>query len=299
MARRTRTWMVVAVCWIGCVASVARADENIFGYVRGAETLPQGAWEFYQWVTARFDKDTGRYLAFDTNTELEYGLTDRFDVSGGLQTLSIDTEDIVIDGYLPGAKHYVLNPSGVELTGKYNFLKPALDPIGLSGTFGIDYAWKDPHSGQKKDTVSLETTFILQRYFLEGQMVWVGNGAVEATYADRHAIDDLPPGFDWPTDPEMEIEFTFGTGLSYRFVENWFLGVETQYQTEFETEVGQERWTVFLGPSLHYGGRRFWATATWFPQVAGGGEKYPGQSSGYHLIEKTRNEVRLKLGINF
>lgn len=291
--------LLVVGCWIASLAGAARADENIFGYVRGAETIPKGSWEVYDWTTARFDKGTGYYLAFDTKFELEYGLTDSFDLSGGLKLLSIDTHDIVIDGYLPGPEDYVLNPSGIEVAGKYNFLKPALDPIGLSAMFEVDYDWKDPHSGQDKDTVSMETTFILQRYFLEGQMVWVGNGAVEATLAIRHAIDGLPTDFDWPTDPEMEIEFTFGTGLSYRFISNWFLGVEAQYQTEFETEVGQERWTVFLGPSLHYGGRRFWGTLTWFPQIAGGGEAYPGQPSGYHLIEKTEQEVRVKVGVNF
>jgi hypothetical protein len=296
MRRRTNA-TAVALC-LG-LASSAAADENLFGYARGAETLPQGAWEIYQWVTARFDKGTGHYQAFDTNTEVEYGVSDRFNVSGGLKTLSIDTDDIFIDGYLPGPKHYVLNPSGIELSGKYNFLKPGLDPVGLSGRFGIEYDWKDPHSGQKKDTVSVETAFLLQRYFLEGQLIWVGNGAIEATYADRHAISDLPPGFDWPTDPEMEIEFKFGTGLSYRFLPNWFAGVEMVYETEFETEVGQERWSVFLGPSLHYGGERFWGTLTWFPQLAGGGEEYPGQTSDLHLIEKTKHEIRLKLGINF
>jgi len=295
---KTRCLMMMAF-WIGCVASAARADENIFGYVRGAETLPKGSWELYLWTTARFDKGTGYYLAFDNNLEAEYGVSDSFDISGGLKCLSIDTHDIVIDGYLPGPNDYVLNPSGLEVSGKYNFLKPALDPLGLSARFGLEYDWKDPHSGQDKDTVSMETAFILQRYFLEGQLVWVGNGAVEATLAFRHPIANLPPGFDWPTDPEMEIEFKFGTGLSYRFVENWFLGVETQYETEYETEIGQERWTVFLGPSLHYGGKRFWFTLTWFPQLAGGGETYPGQPSGYHLIEKTKQEVRLKLGLNF
>ena len=290
--------LLLLVCCLGGPGA-ARADENIFGYVKGAETLPKGAWEAYIWNTARFDKDEGDYLAVDTKIEVEYGVSDAFDVSGGFKLLSIDTKGIIIDAYIPGSEHYVLNPSGIETALKYNFLKPALDPVGLSAMFEIDYDWKDPHSGRDKDTVSMETSFIVQSYFLEGQLIWVGNGAVEATYADRHSIKNLPPNFEWPTDPEMEIEFTFGTGLSYRFVDNWFIGAETQYQTEYETEVGQERWSVFLGPTLHYAGKYFWGTFTWFPQVRGGGEKYPGQDSHYHLIEKTRQEIRLKLGVNF
>ena len=123
---------------------------------------------------------------------------------------------------------------------------------------------------------------------------------MSSTYADRSFIPNLPAGFDWPTDPEMEIEVTLGTGLTYRFMPSWFFGVETQYQTEFETVVGQERWSLFLGPSLHYGGQRWWATLTYFPQLVGGKEKYAGQINQHlHLIEKTKREVRFKLGVNF
>lgn len=56
----------------------ANADEHLFGYVRGAEPQPQGTWEFYQIVTQRSDKGKGRYGAWDTETELEYGFSDRF-----------------------------------------------------------------------------------------------------------------------------------------------------------------------------------------------------------------------------
>ena len=137
------------------------------------------------------------------------------------------------------------------------------------------------------------------RYFLEGQLIWMANTGIESTYADRFPIANLPPGFEWPTKPEMEIELNFGTGASYRFAPGWFIGAEVLYQTEFETEVGQERWSWFTGPSLHYAGSRFWATFTWITQVAGGGETYPGQPSGLHLIEKTEDEFRFKLGIEF
>lgn len=295
---KRKTVLAAIAAAIGLAAG-ARADENLFGYVRGAETLPKGAWEAYQWVTLRSDKDIGKYRAYDTDTEVEYGFTDSFTASAAIETLSIDTEDILIDAYIPGDKSYSLHMSGVEFSAKYNFLKPAADGIGLSTRFGFEYAWLDPHSGQDKETASAEVDLILQKYALEGQLVWVGNFGLESTYADRDEISNLPPGFEWPTDPEMEIELKFGTGVSYRFLPNWFIGVETVYETEYETEVGQERWSWFAGPSLHYGGQKWWATFTWFPQIWGGGEKYPDQSKDLHLIEKTEQELRLKLGFNF
>jgi hypothetical protein len=267
--------------------------------VRGAEVLPEGAWEAYQWVTVRDDKSVGRYLGVDTKTELEYGVSNRFSISGAFNTHTIDTSGLSIDGYLPGPKHHVLKPSGFELEARYNILRPALDPIGLTTSFGFDFSRVDPHSGQAKTTVSGSLGLQLQKYFMEGRLVWVGNLGLEATGALRDPIANLPPGFDWPTTPEMEIEPSIGTGLVYRFAPSWYVGAEALYQTEFETEVGQERWSLFMGPSLHYGGRGWWATLTWFPQIIGGGEKFSGQAGGLHLIEKTRQEFRLKVAFEF
>jgi hypothetical protein len=284
----------------GLCAVSAQADENLFGYVKGVETLPEGAWEAYQWATVRADKGRGDYTAVDTETEVEYGFTDRFTGTAGLNTMSIDTGGLIIDGYLPGDREFTLRPSGIELAGKFNFLKPAIDPLGFAMMFEFDYGWIDPHSGQDKLTLSTEIDFLVQKYMMEGQLVWVGNFGIETTYADRDDISDLPPGFDWPTDPEMEIELKVGSGLTYRFAPNWYAGAEASYETEFETEVGQERWSLFAGPTLHYAAEEWWLTATWFPQVVGGGEKYENQDErDLHLIEKTKQEFRLKVGLNF
>lgn len=278
----------------------AVADENLFGYVRGAETLPKGTSEFYQWFTQRSDKGAGKYRALDSKTEIEYGVTDRFQVSAELNAMSINTSGLVIDGYLPGDKKFGLRPQGVEVGFKYNFLSPAKDDFGLSATTTIEYAWLDPHSGQKKKEYEVETQLQAQKYFMEGQLVWVGNVGLRAAYEKRGAIANLPEGFDWPTDPEMELNLKFGTGLSYRFAPGWFVGGELLHETEYETEVGKERWSLFGGPSLHWAGKQWWATLTAFKQLRGGGEKYAGQTdTKLHLIEKTKNEVRLKIGYNF
>ena len=291
--------ILAAAAFAGLVAGAAHADENLLGYVRGAETLPKGAWEIYQFVTIRDGKAIGDYQAVDTKTEVEYGVSNAFDVSFAFNTLSIDTQDIRIDGYLPLDEDFTLKPSGVEFGTRYNFLRPAADGIGLSMATELSYNWIDPHSGQDKDTISGEFALLAQKYLMEGQLVLTGNTAVEATYAERAPIEGLPEDFEWPTDPEMEIELKAGVGAAYRFAPGWFIGAEALYETEFETEVGQERWSLFAGPSIHYGGRKFWVTATWFPQLDGGGEKYEGQTKDLHLIEKTEQEIRLKLGINF
>jgi hypothetical protein len=288
-----------------CFSTNVLADENLFGYVRGAETLPKGTWEIDQTLTHREDKGTGDYSAWDSKTEIEYGVTDRLTAAGYLKMMSIDTSGLVVNAYIPGKEDFGMKPTGVEAEFKYNFLSPAKDDFGLAGILSFSYDWVDKHSGQDKDEFSVETIMAAQKYFMEGQMVWAANAGVEVTYAHRDKLSasrtaTLPVDFEWPTDPEMEIELSAGTGLTYRFAPNWFIGAETLYQTEYETEVGQERWTLFAGPSLHYGGKDWWATLTYFEQLHGGGESYDGQRDrDLHLIEKTEQELRIKFGIDF
>jgi hypothetical protein len=295
-----RAYSISLAVAVTAVSLPAWADENLFGYVRGAETLPKGAAEAYQWFTQRSDKGAGKYRALDSKTEFEYGVTDRFQVSAELNAMSINTAGLTIDGYLPSDKKFGLRPQGVEIGFKYNFLSPAKDDFGLSALTTLEYGRLDPHSGQKKTEYEIETSLQAQKYFMEGQLVWVGNIGFRGAYEKRAAIANLPDGFDWPTDPEMELNLKLGTGLSYRFAPGWSVAAELLHETEYETEVGKERWSLFGGPTLHWAGKQWWATLTYLQQLRGGGEKYEEQiDTDLHLIEKTKKEIRLKVGYNF
>ncbi|MCB0361329.1 MAG: hypothetical protein KDD35_01320, partial [Bdellovibrionales bacterium] len=131
--------------------SQASADENLLGYVKGAETLPRGVGEVYQVLTLRSNKGAGDYQALDSKTIGEYGWTDSLTVEGALKMQSIETKSIRIDGYVPGDESYGLRPSGIETSIKYNFLSPAKDDIGFSTYLSLSYDWLDMHSGQGKD----------------------------------------------------------------------------------------------------------------------------------------------------
>lgn len=277
----------------------AMASEHLLGYTHGAEPLPKGATELDALLTYRFDKGEGTYNALDAVLDLEHGLTDRFTAGIGVRGLMVDTSDLIINGYLPEEQQLDFQPSGVEAEAKYNISSAAKDGLGVTVEFEVEYGWIDPHSGQDKNTLSFEYGLALQSYFLDGQLIWMLNGSIENTIATRQEIEGLDPSVEWSTDPEVEIEFKGGTGLSYRFVPNWFIGAEVLYETEYETEVGQERWSFFGGPSLHYASQSIWVTLTWLPQLWGGGEKYDGQKEDLHLIEKTKQEIRLRAGYTF
>lgn len=284
--------------FLAALSNPGLAESNL-GYTSGVETLPQGEMEAVFGITSRLDKGSGHYAAQDYQAELEYGFTHRLTGSAYLLGQGIDTRGLTIDGYLPKDAKYGFKTTGAKFGLKYNFLSPVKDGIGVSVKVEPSILWRDPHSGQDKDAYKLETELQLQKNFLDDTLIWVGNFGFEGTWAKRKPIADLPEDFEWNTKPEMELELTAKTGLSYRFAPNWFIGGEAVYQTEFETEVGQERWSLFAGPSLHYGGKKWWATLTWLPQLAGGGETYPGQPGGLHLIEKTKQEIRFKVGYEF
>ncbi|MDP5213481.1 hypothetical protein ORJ66_10550 [Pseudoalteromonas tunicata] len=282
------------------ISTSSFAGENLLGYVQGAETLPEGAMELYQKLTQRNDKGAGKYRAIDSETEFEYGVTDKFTVAASIKGMSLNTSGIVIDGYMPFDNEFSMKFAGIELKSKYNILSPALDDFGLTLGWSLDYLTVDPHSGQDKKTISFESDVLMQKYFMEGQLVWMMDLGLEATSATRDELSGLPEGFEWPTEAEMEIELKAATGVSYRFVENWSVGFETSYEEEHETEVNLERWSLFAGPSIHYGDQKWWATLTYFKQLEGGAEKFDQQDDfSLHLIEKTKQEVRFKVGFNF
>ena len=88
--------------------------------------------------------------------------------------------------------------------------------------------------------------------------------------------------------------------MTYRFISNWFLGLETRYATELaDANIhNQEDWAFSFGPAVHYAAGRWWATLTWLPQVAGwhAGES---RSGSLDLNGHERQEIRLKIGYNF
>jgi len=54
-----------------CCVSIVRGDEQLFGFVRGAETLPANRWAAYQFLTLGEGKSEGTYYGTYFETEAE------------------------------------------------------------------------------------------------------------------------------------------------------------------------------------------------------------------------------------
>jgi Family of unknown function (DUF6662) len=279
--KRTLPLLGLLASTLAVAPTPASADENMFGYSYGADTLPKGRFELYNWTTWRHSKQRGQYDAFDIQFELEYGITDRFQTSSYL-VLDARKQSGLGDEYEDTSRFRF---DGVKQAFKYNVLSTYKDPIGLSLYLEPGYSRYHKVTGERVDEFELETKLILQKNFLEDTLIWALN---------------VTPEFEWyfPKHEASEAEFVLEvtSGLSYRFAPNWFAGLELRYHTEFPDYAFQEHQAVFLGPNLHYGGRKWWATLAVMPQIWG--EPHEG-GSHRHFGEHEALEVRVKLGYNF
>ena len=269
--------------------STVRADENFFGYTYGAETLPKGKWEAYSWTTARLGKGPGHYTGFDFQQELEYGITDRLQMSFYF-TERYHSYAIEEDG--AAKRLHRFSYDGNQLEFKYSVLSPYKDAVGLALYVEPRYSLIEKGPGDKVLELEMETKVILQKNFLDDQLITALNVSTE------FAWNRPRPSGGERFDTELVLEVT--GGISYRIAPRWFVGVEARYETAFPNMDlhAQESWAFFAGPALHYGGERWWATLTWLPQLTGDA---PGsaRSSRLDLEHHERQEIRLKVGYDF
>ena len=177
---------VVAVAGLTTLCLSARqslADEQLFGFTRGAETLPQGRSELYQYVTARTGKDEGDYLGLDFETEAEHGFTDKFQASISLTQHYFNNYGV--DGSrdaLPDSNQYRIG--GLATSAKYNLLSPFKDPLGLAFRLETGYLWNDAVAGQAQHEIYVTPEIDLQKNFRDDTIIWVMNGSVQMAWGN-------------------------------------------------------------------------------------------------------------------
>jgi hypothetical protein len=275
--------VVTATLLLTILPGIACADEHFFGYVRGAETLPAGHVDLYQFVTLREGKHAGDYRAWDFSTEAEYGITDKFQMS-----LSLEQHIFDFDGVdeLPDGTFYRFG--GAEIGVKYRFSSVFKDGYGLALHAESGFLRYDDVGGIIQEMIFIAPTLIYQKNFLDDTLILASNAGVQ---------------FAWGKEPaeeyDRELSLKAGLGLTYRFAPNWFIGAEAHLVSEYpKFDLGFHEHTVlFAGPSLHYGTQKWWATLSWAYQVWG--SEVDAVESGRAFAEESQQEFRLKVGFSF
>ena len=281
--------MVLSFGLAGLVATPAWADEQYFGYTYSAELLGKGQTEAELWATDRRGKADGHFDAQDYRIELEHGVTNRFSVAG----------------YANFAGHHIRNNEervdrdfalrGLSAEFKYQVLSPFKDGLGL--VLYAEPAWSRIHGGGEKGTeLELEFKAIVQKNFLDDRLIWAANFTFEPEWEKEKEVDEITGDteVEWEKDLKLEVS----SGVTYRVANGWYAGVEGRYASvypDWTNGLHRETYAVFAGPVIHYGGKKWWATLSYQPQLFGG----PSPVGSRALDEYEKREIRLKLGYNF
>ena len=277
--RRDRIWVLSPLALIAWGAALlalfpasARADEPLFGYVYTTDLLPKGKWEVEQWFTDREGQANGHFHHLDMRTEVEYGVTDNFQLAGYLNYRYADEAGNSVRGLTEGIEipwdHDPTKPykaarfDGVSVEAIYRVMSPYIDPFGLA-------IYIEPEFGS--DESALELRAIAQKNFFDDRLVLAGNFWVE--FEREKGSNLVPPGSTEVPDgtKEEDTMAEFDVGLSYRFAPNWSIGLEFRNHNEFEgwtlDHAHQEHTAFFLGPNIHWAGERWFATLTILRQL--------------------------------
>ena len=288
------------------LAAPAQAGEPLFGYIYTTDTLPKGKAEVEQWATLRNEKVAGSFNQIDERTELEYGLTDNLQVAiyadatwvkayhNGPFGQTTPPERLVYD--TPGPDDHYQNSRFTDVAAEaiWRVRSPLLHKDGIGVALYLEPSW-----GARFREV--EAKLILQKNFLDDRLVVAAN----FTYAPEYRLvpdEDNPANRGW----QEETDANIGIGASYRFAPKWSAAVELNNEREFNSLnfTHESNSAYYVGPSLHFGGRKFFATLSYLEQLPWStthSDSVDGAIVGGHTYDNDfeQRRVRLKVGYLF
>ncbi len=307
------------------LAPGAHATDQIFTHTYLSETTPVGGRELEQQVTYRDKKSQGLYQLWQTRTEFEYGITDRWQISLYANAYQVTAENnnstasrnnftvgpgdgdevtgggpATIGSYvpasgtlpIPAARYGKTAFDSLSVESIYQFTSPYKDGFGLSG-------YVEATAGPK--TAELELKLLCQKNLLEDDLILAANVALEF---ENNRYSNLGA--------EKETELVFSGGASYRIAPGWRLGLEMRNQRGYEGAYSlasdkRDYSAWFAGPTVHYAGKAgaqdFFVTAGYSQQLPWAAAYSP--SSQVELVdgrvykETEKNVFRIILGFSF
>lgn len=300
--RKVKNLIQKSICVGACILSFnSSAGEGYFGWVYSLDLQPEGKWEFEQRLQLTRGQASGTYDLWQSRTEMEYGVSNDFQLAGYLNSYSINASKNYTNseyceqenttctgGYgVPGSESHGSGYSkagidGVSLEGIWRITNPVTSPIGVG-------LYLEPTIGHLKN--ALETRLILQSNFLDDRLQLVGNLVYEV---EKLKFDE---------EPIEETILDVVAGFTYRFMPNLNVGLEYRFHNDFDgySLNNQTQRAHFIGPNVHYATKDWWVTAAMRTQV--GGQCWdPGTaecSDGKVWDSHGRNEYIVKFGMPF
>lgn len=235
-------------------------NERKFSYTYQSGVLGKGNKELEVWSTLRIGKDIPYFVRFDHRFEFELGVSDRLQTAFyfNFRNISIDDGNGMKTGF---------DFEGISSEWKYQFTKPAKDPIG----FAL-YA----ELGLNTDEAGIETKLIFDKRADKHTF------ALNFVYENEWQLSSAKGG------SESTLEGDFG--WCYDFSPIFSAGIELRNHNEI-VEGEWEHSALFAGPVLSYSQPAWWATLSVMPQIAA--LKGKTGSSNLVLDEHEKLETRL------
>lgn len=253
----------------------ATATDRRFTYSYEPETMVAGAMEVEQWMTLRAGRkelvggvnDLQNFNRWDLRTELEYGVTDNYQMALYLNATHESFRDSM------GSDVSEFKFTGVSLENIYNVINPANHAVGVS-------LYLEP--GYSGDEAEIETKIIIgQRH---GEWKWTVNLNHEVEW--EHNLHDL------------EGEFGVSLGVARNLGKHWALGLEVVNINKVPDYKEFESTAIYVGPVLSYRSEKWWAALTVLPQVFG--RNWDGADDDARNLDLVHNErVNIRFIVGF
>jgi hypothetical protein len=295
---RSRGLLAVLALCVSSLSYQAKAEESQFGYVYTTDLLPQGAKEVEQWATWRHQKTGGYFDQIDGRTEFEFGLTDKLQLAfyanyvwsrayhDGPFGETTPPEPLSYDKPGPDDHYNATRFVGFSAEAIYRLWSPYSDPLGVA-------VYVEPTIGPAFR--ELEAKLILQKNFLDDRLVTAFN----LTYAPEwryDTVEDDPTRKTWG----YETDVNANVAASYRFAPNWSAGFELINEHEYNSYTFSKESNdgYFFGPVIHYGGKKFFVTATFLEQLPWASEHsdtVPGANVDRRIYDNDFEKYRLRI----
>ena len=294
--------LLIAV-FVALLGSSAFAGEGLFSRVYTTETVPQGHYELEQLIRSRDGRAYGEYNALDFKSEIEYGVTDNFQVAFYLNTEYLHAKNAPDDSDPAGdqpasqggfnSNGYGLQSVSLELI--YRVLSPITDPIGLAFYIEPEYDFRDMHD-MLREYPGFENEFriLVQKNFDDDKLILAYNMVAEIEffrYANQLQL--------W----NGELDWNHELGITYRFANNFYAGLEARNHNEIGNFYTHDHSLVWVGPTFHYAMPNVWGTLGILKQVYGvpNGLDDVGSEQGNKLFLHSHEnwEITAKVGFPF
>jgi len=266
--------LVATVLLVGLIGW-AKADDQPFITLYTTDIDSQYEKEIEQSVYWSTQKPHQAFNGWLSRTEVEYGITDDFQLSGYL-----NYEWERSRPHPPTGLDVAFHATSVSGEAIYRFLNPYFDPIGLAVYF-------EPTFGD--NTRGLEAKLLLQTNFFHSDLRVAANINFESSWERENGI--------WSKGSAAE----FFAGAAYNLTPEWSLALEFNNQNNFQGLLGNSHdgtTAYYLGPTISYVGPPFGIRLGTEFQLPWASAHSPGVLTDGYFSEAERLRLGLRISVD-